>query len=156
MSHPTIFIAVLIVADSGWFAAAKAGLADSERCVAYVERVIGVNAGGKEVDAAPEEGGDDDHRFAGKTIAEPPGDRRGAHIGDHEPEGERPDLPVVKEKLLLYLLLDAGKDVAVYVVDEVQSGEEDEGGGGSGDGGSTAGFGRGCHLFCHLWGKDSR
>ncbi len=48
------------------------------------------------------------------------------------------------------LLLHAGEDVAVDVVDEVEGGEEDEGGGGSGyrDG---VGFGGGRH-----WGKDSK
>jgi hypothetical protein len=53
-------------------------------------------------------------------------------------------------ELGFYLLLDAGKDVAVDVVDEVEGSEEDESGGGSGYGGGAGGFGllrgRGGHL----------
>ena len=100
--------------------------------MAQVERVVGVDAGGEEVDAAPEECGDDDHGFAGKAVAEPAGDGRGDHVGDHEPEGERADLLVGEMELGFDLLLDAGKDVTVDVVDEVERGEKDEGGGGSG------------------------
>src|SRR5262249_37030964 len=58
---------------------AKAGFADPEGGVAKVERVVGVNTGGEEVDAAPEEGGDDDHGLAWKAVAEPAGDGRRAH-----------------------------------------------------------------------------
>ena len=84
----------------------------------------------------PEEGGDDDHGFAGEAVAQPAGDGRGGHVGDHEPEGERADLLVGEVELAFDLLLDAGEDVAVDVVDEVECGEEDESGGGSGDGGA--------------------
>ena len=52
----------------------------------------------------------------------------------------------------LDLLLDAGEDVAVDVVDEVERGEEYERGGGSGDGGEArGGFGGGGHHW-----EDSR
>ena len=105
-----------------------------------------MDGGGEEVDAAPEEGGDDDHGLAGEAVAEPACDGRGGHIGDHEPEGERADLVVGDVELAFDLLLYAGEDVAVDVVDEVESGEEDEGGGGSGDGGGARGFGRGSRL----------
>jgi len=100
--------------------------------VAQVERVVGVDGGGEEVDAAPEEGGDDDHGFAGETVAEKARDGRGEHIGDHEPEGEGADVFVGEMELDFDLLLDAGEDVAVDVVDEVEGGEKDEGCGGSG------------------------
>ena len=100
--------------------------------MAQVERVVGVDRGGEEVHAAPEERGDDDHGFAGKAVAQPAGDGRGEHVGDHEPEGEGADVFVGEMELDLDLLLDAGKDVAVDVVDEVECGEEDEGCGGSG------------------------
>ncbi len=73
---------------------AEAGFAYAESGVAEVERVVGVDGGGEEVDAAPEEGGDDDHGLAGEAVAEPSGDGRGGHVGDHEPEGERADLLV--------------------------------------------------------------
>ena len=107
--------------------------------------------GGEEVDAGPEEGGDDDHRLAREAVAQPAGDRRGEHVGEHEPEGERSDLGVGGVELALDLLLHAGEDVAVNVVDEIKRREEDERGGGSGDGGDrAAGFGRGGHLEFYL------
>src|ERR1700716_1637022 len=40
---------------------AEAGFAYAESSVAEIERAVGVNAGGEEIDAAPEERGDDDH-----------------------------------------------------------------------------------------------
>src|SRR5262249_17838502 len=98
------------------------------------------------------EGGDDDHGLAGEAVAEPAGDGRRAHVGNHEPEGERADLPVVERELVFDLLLDAGKDVAVDVVDKVECGEKNECRGGSGNGGGAGGFGCGGHL----WRKDSR
>jgi len=126
---------------------AEAGFADTERGVAEVERVVGVDGGGEEVDAGPKEGGDDDHWLAGEAVAEPAGDRRGEHVGEHEPEGERAYLLVGDEEFVFDLLLDAGEDVAVDVVDEVEGSEKDECGGGSGDGGVTGGFGGGGHRL---------
>src|SRR3984893_2038942 len=111
-----------------------------------------MDAGGEEVDAAPEEGGDDDHGLAGEAVAEKAGDGRGEHVGDHEPEGERADALVGEMELAFDLFLDAGKDVAVDVVDEVEGGEEDEGCSGSSYGGGAGGFGRGGHR----WSKDSK
>src|ERR1700730_17210092 len=111
-----------------------------------------MDAGGEEVDAAPEERGDDDHGLAGEAVAEVSGDGRGKHVGDHEPEGKRTDALVGEMEFAFDLLLDAGKDVAVDVVDEVEGGEKDEGCSGSGYGGGAGGFGNGCHR----WRKDSR
>ncbi len=125
---------------------AEAGLAYAERRVAEVERVIGVDGRGEEVDGGPEEGGCDDHGLAGEAVAQPSGDGRGAHVGDHEPEGEGADVFVGEMELGFYLLLDAREDVAVDVVDEVECGEEDEGGGGSGYGGGAGGLCCGSHL----------
>ena len=87
--------------------------------MAYVERVIGVNARCEEIDSRPEEGGDHNHGFSRKPVAQPPSDWRGAHVGDHEPECERPDLLVGDQELAFDLLLNAGQNVAVDVVDEV-------------------------------------
>ncbi len=120
------------VGEHGGGEDAEGGLADAEGGVAEVEGGEGVDGCGEEVDAAPEEGGDDDHGFAGEAVAEPAGDRRGGHVGDHEPEGERADLGVGEVELAFDLLLNSGEDVAIDVVDEVEGGEEDEGGGGSG------------------------
>ena len=132
---------------------AEAGLAYAQRGVADVERIVGVDGGGEEVDAAPEESGDDDHGFAREAIAEPAGEGRGGHVGDHELEGEGAELRVGDVELVLDLLLHAGEDVAVDVVDEVERGEEDEGGGGSGDGGGARGFGCGGHVGLFLGGR---
>ena len=106
-----------------------------------------MDAGGEEVDAAPEEGGDDDHGLAGESVAQPAGDGRGEHVGDHEPEGEGSDVLVGEVEFAFDLLLNAGEDVAIDVVDEVESSEEDERGGRSGDGGGAGGFGSGGHLW---------
>ncbi len=119
--------------------------------MADVKRVVGGDGGGEEVDRAPEESGDDDHGLAGEAVAQPAGDRRGEHVGEHEPEGQCADVLVREVELAFDLLLDAGEDVAVDVVDEVEGGEEDKGDGGSGNGGGTGWFGRGGHL-----GEDSR
>src|SRR5439155_11447783 len=62
---------------------AEAGFADAEGGVPEVKRVVGVDGGGEEVNAAPEESGDDDHRFAGEAVAQPAGEGRGKHVGDH-------------------------------------------------------------------------
>ena len=140
------------VGEDGGGEDAEAGFADAEGGVADVERVVGVDAGGEEVDAAPEECGDDDHGLAGEAVAQVAGDGRGGHVGDHEPEGEGSDVLVGEVELAFDLLLDAGEDVAVDVVDEVECGEQDEGGGGSGDGGDVA-----LGLVAEgIWGKDSR
>ena len=56
-------------------------------------------------------------------------------------------------ELVFDLLLNAGEDVAVDVVDEVESGEKDERGGGSGDGGGADGFGRGSRVDVPLGGR---
>ncbi len=60
-------------------------------------------------------------------------------------------------ELGFYLLLHAGEDVTVDVVDEVEGREEDEGGGGSGYGGGAGGFGllrgRGGHLAGRIAGE---
>ena len=57
-------------------------------------------------------------------------------------------------ELAFDLFLDAGEDVAVDIVDEVERGEEDEGGGGPCDGGVAAGwFGRGGHLSERIAGE---
>src|SRR6202020_1785234 len=100
---------------------AEAGFAYAQGCVTDVERVVGMHAGSEEVDAAPEEGGDDDHGFAWETVAQPAGDRRREHVGDHEPERERADVLVGEMKFAFDLLLNAWEDVAVDVVDEVES-----------------------------------
>ena len=134
---------------------AEAGFADAEGGVPEVERVVGVGGGGEEVDAAPEEGGDDDHGFAGEAVAQPAGEGRGEHVGDHEPEGQGADVLVGEVELDFDLLLNAGEDVAVDVVDEVEGGEKDEGCGGSGYGGSAGGFGLLHECGGHRWRKDS-
>jgi hypothetical protein len=56
-------------------------------------------------------------------------------------------------ELVFDLLLNAGEDVAVDVVDEVEGGEEDESCGGSGDGGGAGGFGRGSRVGVPLRGR---
>ena len=125
------------VGEEGGGEDAEGGFADAEGGVAEVERVVGMDKGGEKVNRAPEEGGDNDHGLAREAVAEPAGDRGGGHVGEHEPEGERADLRVGEVKLTFDLLLDAREDVAVDVVDEVERGEEDEGRGSSGDGGSA-------------------
>ena len=133
---------------------AEAGFTDAEGGVANQERIVGVDAGGEKVDTRPEESGDDDHGLAWETITEPSSDWRGGHVGDHEPEGEGPDVLVGEVELAFDLFLDAGEDVAVDIVDEVERGEEDEGGGGPCDGGVAAGwFGRGGHLSERIAGE---
>ena len=105
---------------------AEGGLADAEGGVAEIERIEGVDGGGEEVDGGPEEGGGNDHGLAGKAVAEPSGDGRRSHVGDHEPEDEGAEFRIGDVELVLDLLLDAGEDVAVDVVYEVERGEEDE------------------------------
>jgi hypothetical protein len=139
------------VREDGGGEDAETGFANAEGRVADVERVVGVDGRGEEVDAAPEKSGDDDHGLARETVAQPSGDGRREHVGEHEPESERADLGVGDVELAFDLLLHTGQDVAVDVVDEVEGGEEDESRGGSGNGGVTVGFGCGGHLC----GKDS-
>ena len=107
------------VGEDGGGEDAEAGFTDAEGCVADQQRVVGVDAGGEEINSGPEEGGHDDHGFAGEAVAQESGDGRGGHVGDHEPEGERSYVLVGEVELSFDLLLNAGENVAVDVVDEV-------------------------------------
>ena len=104
--------------------------------MAEIELAEAVDVPSEQVDGRPEQRSADDHGLARKVISEPAGDWRGAHVGDEEEEGQRPKLRVGDVELALDLLLHAGDDVAVDVVDEVERRQQ-----GKGDGGSGNGFG---------------
>jgi len=83
------------------------------------------------------------------VVAKPAGERGGAHVGDEEPEGEGSDALVGEAEVALDQLLDPGEEVAVDEVDEVEGGEEDESGGGSGNLGDGK-LARGVADFGHV------
>jgi len=114
------------------------------------QRIELVHGAGEEIDETDGDGADDDERLALEVVAEPAGERGGEHVGEEEPEGDGADCRVGDVELFFDELLDAGEDVAIDVVDEVERGEKEKGEGRSGDGrgdGRTGWNGRGCHLW---------
>jgi len=112
------------VREQGGCEDAEAGLADAESGVAEVEGEVGVDRTGEEVAEAPKDDAGDDEGLARETVAEPAGERRGEHVGDEEPEGERAHLRVGgREAVVGDSGLDkgefAGEEVAVYIVEEI-------------------------------------
>ena len=112
---------------------AEGRLSNTECRMAQVQGIVGMNSRCEEIDAAPEESSDDNHRLARKAVAKPTGDRRGDHVGKHEPECERTNLFIADVELALNLLLDPGQDVAIDVIDEVESREKNKCGRCAGD-----------------------
>ena len=70
--------------------------------------------------------GGDDKRLSGGQIANPAGQRSGQHVGEEKPEGERANGGVGNVKLALDLLLHAGQDVSVYVIDKIETCKQHE------------------------------
>ena len=97
------------------------------------ERVVAVDGGGEEGCGGPDEGAGDDEGFAGEVVAEPAGGGGDEHVGEEEGGGEESGLRVVDMEFALDEGLDAGENVAVDKVEEVEGGEEEEReGGGAG------------------------
>ena len=94
--------------------------------MSYQKRIEAVHRSSNDIYDRNQERGPYDEGLPGQKITQPAGQRSRQHVGEEKPKSQGSNGRVGGVKLSLNSLLHAGQDVAVYVVDKVETCEHHE------------------------------